>query len=37
VVDNNCLSENHTFKSKEVLQLRIAEEANLRGITTRAV
>jgi hypothetical protein len=36
-VDKNRLSENQTFQSKDVLHLRIAEEANLRGITTRAV
>ena len=31
------MSENYTFQSKDVLQLQIAEETNLRGITTRAV
>ena len=34
-VENKRLSVGHTFRSKEVLALRIAEEANLRGISTR--
>jgi hypothetical protein len=36
-VEKSCLIDNHTFKSKDVLQLRISEEANLRGITTIAI
>ncbi len=35
-VENHHLLEGDTFKNKEVLQLRFSEEANLRGITTRA-
>jgi hypothetical protein len=36
VVENHCLVKGDTFKKKNVLQLCISEEANLRGITTRA-
>ena len=36
VVEGNRLVDGDTFKNKNVLQLRISEEANLRGITTRA-
>jgi hypothetical protein len=36
VVETHHLVEGYTFKNKNVLQLRISEEANLRGITTRA-
>ncbi len=32
-----CLINNQTFRSKDVLQLRISEEANLCGITTIAI
>jgi hypothetical protein len=35
-VETHHLLEGDTFKNKEVLQLRISEEANLRGISTRA-
>ena len=35
VVENHRLVEGDIFKKKNVLQLRISEEANLRGITTR--
>ncbi len=35
-VETHRLLEGDTFKNKEVLQLRISEEANLRGICTRA-
>ena len=31
-VESNCLEEDHTFASKDILILRIAEEANLRCI-----
>ena len=34
-VETNRLEMGHTLNSKDVLQLRIAEEANLRGICTR--
>jgi hypothetical protein len=36
-VEASCLIDNQTFKSKDVLQLYISEEANLRGITTVAI
>jgi hypothetical protein len=36
-VERFCLIDNQTFKSKDVLQLRISEEANLRGITMIAI
>jgi hypothetical protein len=35
-VETHHLLEGDTFKNKEVLQLCISEEANLRGISTRA-
>jgi hypothetical protein len=35
-VENHRLLEGDAFKNKEVLQLCISKEANLRGITTRA-
>jgi hypothetical protein len=35
-VETHRLLEGDTFKNKEVLQLRISKEANLRGISTRA-
>jgi hypothetical protein len=35
-VEESRLLENQVFLSKEILQLRIAEEANLRGISTHA-
>jgi hypothetical protein len=35
-VETHHLLEGDTFKNKEVLQLLIREEANLRGISTRA-
>jgi hypothetical protein len=35
-VENHRLLEGDTFKNKEVLQLCVSDEANLRGITTRA-
>jgi hypothetical protein len=35
-VETHCLLEGDTFKNKEVLQLRISEETNLKGISTRA-
>ena len=35
-VEESRLIENQVFLSKEILQLRIAEEANLRGIATHA-
>jgi hypothetical protein len=35
-VESHRLLEGDTFKNKEVLQIRISEEANLRGISTRA-
>ncbi len=35
-VETHRLLEGDTFKNKEVLQLHISEEANLRGISTRA-
>ncbi len=35
-VETHCLLEGDTFKNKEVLQLRISKEANLRGISFRA-
>ncbi len=35
-VKNHHLLEGDTFKNKEVLQLRISKEVNLKGITTRA-
>ena len=35
-VEESRLIENQVFLSKEILQLRIAEEANLRGIATQA-
>jgi hypothetical protein len=35
-VETHHLLEGDTFKNKEVLQLRISEEANLRGISMRA-
>ena len=36
-VENFCLAENHTFKEKDTLYLRIAEEANLQGITMKVL
>jgi hypothetical protein len=36
-VEKSGLIANHTFKSKDLLQLRISEEANLRGINTIAI
>jgi len=36
-VENNRLIEGQIFQSKEILQLRIGEEANLRGICIRVV
>jgi hypothetical protein len=36
-VEKSCLIDNQTFKLKDVLQLCISEEANLRGITTIAI
>ncbi len=35
-VETHRLLEGDTFRNKEVLQLRISEEANLRGISLRA-
>jgi hypothetical protein len=35
-VETHRLLEGDTFKNKEVLQIRISKEANLRGISTRA-
>ena len=35
-VEANRLMEGHTFKLKDLLYLRIAEEANLLGISTKA-
>jgi hypothetical protein len=35
-VETHRLLEGDTFKNKEVLQLHISEEANLRGISLRA-
>jgi hypothetical protein len=35
-VGTHRLLEGDTFKNKEVLQLRISKEANLRGISTKA-
>ncbi len=36
-VEKSGLIDNQTFKSKDVLQLRISEEANLHGINTIAI
>ncbi len=36
-VEKSGLIANQTFKSKDLLQLRISEEANLRGINTTAI
>ncbi len=35
-LETHRLLEGDTFKNKEVLQIRISQEANLRGISTRA-
>jgi hypothetical protein len=36
-VEKSGLITNQTFKSKDLLQLHISEEANLRGINTIAI